>query len=59
VIINDRQTIKREERDQEKEEILHDRAYEEKKRKIDELKRLRDTGVITEEEYKEKLFELL
>ncbi len=42
-----------------KEEIMENRAYEEKKKKIEDLKRLRDSGMITEEEYKEKLFELL
>lgn len=41
------------------EEVMQDRAYEEKKRKIEELKQLRDSGAITEEEYKQKLFELL
>lgn len=42
-----------------KEEIMENRAYEEKKKKIEDLKRLRDAGMISEEEYKEKLFELL
>lgn len=42
-----------------REEVLHNAEYEEKKRRIDELKALRDSGAITEEEYKEKLFELL
>ncbi len=42
-----------------REEIKEDRAYSEKKRRIEELKALRDSGAITEEEYKEKLFELL
>ena len=41
------------------EEIMQDQAYEEKKRKIEELKSLRDNGIISEEEYKERLFELL
>ena len=59
IVMNDRADLRREAKEQEKEEILHNRAYEEKKRKIEELKRLRDNGTITEEEYKEKLFELL
>ncbi len=41
------------------EEVVENRAYEEKKQKIEELKQLRDSGIITEEEYKERLFELL
>ena len=59
VIINDKTELRREARLEEKEEILRDKVYEEKKAKIEELKKLRDTGIITEEEYKEKLFELL
>lgn len=59
IVMNDRADLRREAKEQEKEEILHNREYEEKKRKIEELKRLRDNGTITEEEYKEKLFELL
>ncbi len=42
-----------------KEEIKEEKAYEEKRKKIEELKRMRDNGDITEEEYKEKLFDLL
>lgn len=41
------------------EECVEANEMEEKKRKIEELKRLRDEGVITEEEYKQKLFEIL
>lgn len=42
-----------------REEVQETQAYELKKKKIEELKALRDSGAITEEEYKEKLFELL
>lgn len=42
-----------------KEEVLETKEMEEKKKRIDDLKRLRDAGIISEEEYKEKLFELL
>lgn len=59
VIINDKTQLRRETRQEQKEEVLRDKAYEEKKAKIEELKRLRDSGVITEEEYKNRLFELL
>lgn len=59
IIINDKTELRREAKIEEKEKILRDKAYEEKKAKIEELKRLRDTGVITEEEYKDRLFELL
>lgn len=55
IIINDTEDL----RQQEREEIVRDKAYEEKKAKIEELKKLRDSGTISEEEYKEKLFELL
>lgn len=59
IVMNDKSDLRREAKEQEKEEILHNRAYEEKKKKIEDLKRLRDNGIITEEEYKERLFELL
>ncbi len=59
IIINDKSELRREAKQEEKEEILRDKAYEEKKAKIEELKRLRDSGAITEEEYRDRLFELL
>lgn len=59
VVINDKAELRREAKQEEKEEVLRDKAYELKKLKIEELKKLRDSGAITEEEYKEKLFELL
>ncbi len=59
VVINDKSELRREQKQEQREEVLRDRAYEEKKAKIEELKKLRDTGVITEEEYKNKLFDLL
>ena len=46
-------------RQEQKEYQAENKAYEEKKRKIQELQKLRDEGTITEEEYKEKLFEIL
>lgn len=55
VVINDRSELRREE----KQEIKEDEAYEQKKKRIEELKKMRDSGVITEEEYKQKLFDLL
>ncbi|MBE7075857.1 MAG: SHOCT domain-containing protein [Clostridiales bacterium] len=42
-----------------KEEKVEERFYQDKKDKIESLKKLRDEGVITEEEYKQRLFELL
>lgn len=42
-----------------KEEVVENKQYEEKKEKIETLKKMRDDGLISEEEYKEKLFELL
>lgn len=59
IINNDRAELRREFEANLREEVLHNAAYEEKKHKIEELKKLRDAGTITEEEYKEKLFELL
>lgn len=41
------------------EERVESQKLEDKKRKIEELKRIRDEGAITEEEYKQKLFEIL
>ena len=59
IINNDREQLRREYQYSQQEEILHSAEYEQKKAKIEELKKLRDAGVITEEEYKEKLFDLL
>ena len=42
-----------------REEKMEEKAYEDKKRRIEDLKRLREQGLISEEEYREKLFELL
>ncbi len=52
IVINRPNEVKREEKQEEK-------AYEDKKKQIEDLKRLRDSGLISEEEYKQKLFELL
>lgn len=52
VVMNTRSEVRREER-------MENNAMEIKKRRIEELKKLRDEGAITEEEYKEKLFEIL
>ena len=59
VVINSASEVRRQEQEERKEEKLKEQAYEEKKRKIEDLKQLRDNGVLTEEEYKEKLFEIL
>ena len=52
IVMNTPNEVKREEKQEEK-------AYEDKKKQIEDLKRLRDAGIISEEEYKKKLFELL
>ncbi len=52
IVMNTRSEVRHEER-------MENNAMEIKKKKIEELKRLRDEGTITEEEYKEKLFEIL
>lgn len=52
VVMNTRSEVRHEER-------MENNAMEAKKKKIEELKRLRDEGAITEEEYKQKLFEIL
>ncbi len=59
IVMNRPSELRREQKVQDKETILSEKAYAEKVEKIEELKRLRDNGTITEEEYKEKLFELL
>jgi len=59
IINNSREEFRQATEESRREEVLHNAEYEEKKRRIDELKALRDSGAITEEEYKEKLFELL
>ncbi len=52
IVVNNPNEIKHEEKQETK-------AYEDKKKQIEDLKRLRDSGIISEEEYKQKLFELL
>ncbi len=52
IIINSPSEIRREER-------MEDRREEEKKRKIEELRKMKEDGVITEEEFNQKLMELL
>lgn len=59
VVMNTKSEIKQEEKEEEKKEQIKEQQLEEKKQKIEELKKMRDNGEITEEEYKEKLFELL
>jgi len=59
IINNSREEFRQATEESQREEVFHNAEYEEKKRRIDELKALRDSGAITEEEYKEKLFELL
>ncbi|MGN1201049.1 MAG: SHOCT domain-containing protein [Candidatus Caccovivens sp.] len=46
-------------REVKKEEKMEEREYEDKKKQIEDLKRMRDNGLISEEEYKQKLFEIL
>ena len=52
IVMNTRSEVRHEER-------VENQTMEEKKKKIEDLKRLRDEGAITEEEYKQKLFEIL
>lgn len=52
IVMNTRSEIRREEH-------AENQAMEQKKKRIEELQKLRDEGVITEEEYKQKLFEIL
>lgn len=59
VIMNTRSELRQEQKMQDQENKEKEREYELKKQKIEELKKMRDDGVITEEEYKQKLFELL
>lgn len=55
IIINSKDEMRAEQREQHRQDL----AYEQKKRMIEELKALRDSGTITEEEYKKRLFEIL
>lgn len=59
IVMNTRSEVRHEEKMEEKVNRSKEQALEVKKKKIEELKALRDSGVITEEEYKEKLFDLL
>lgn len=59
IVMNTKSEVKREERVEEMKKKAEEQFYEEKKKKIEDLKRLRENGLISEEEYKQKLFELL
>ena len=59
IVMNTHSEVRREQRFEERQQQASDAAYEEKKKQIEDLKRMRDNGIITEEEYKQKLFELL
>lgn len=52
IIINSASEIRQEER-------AEDRTKEEKRKKVEELRRLKEEGVITEEEFNKKLMDLL
>ncbi len=54
-----RQEDRMNERQQKEETIIVEQEYEDKKKQIEDLKRLRDNGIISEEEYKQRLFEIL
>ena len=55
IVMNNKAEMKQEE----KATVVKEKEYEEKKKRIEDLKRMRDNGLISEEEYKEKLFQLL
>ena len=57
--MNTKSEVRQEQRMEDQQAKAKEQEYEEKKRKIEELKQLRDSGAITEEEYKQKLFDLL
>lgn len=59
IVMNTKSEIRQEQKVEDQQAQAKEQEYEEKKKKIEELKRLRDNGLITEDEYKEKLFELL
>ncbi|MDE6583560.1 MAG: SHOCT domain-containing protein, partial [Clostridia bacterium] len=63
IVMNTKSELRQEDRKAEKEQqeevIVQEQQYEDKKKQIEDLKRLRDNGIITEEEYKERLFEIL
>lgn len=59
IIMNTRSEVRQEQRMEDQQAKAKEQEYDEKKRKIEELKQLRDSGAITEEEYKQKLFDLL
>lgn len=59
IVMNTKSEIRKEQKVEETEIKQKEQMYEEKKKKIEDLKRLRDNGLISENEYKQKLFELL
>ncbi len=63
IIMNSKSELRQEdrmsERQQKEETVIVEQEYEDKKKRIEDLKRLRDNGIISEEEYKERLFEIL
>ena len=52
IVMNTAREVRQEERQEQKD-------LDTKKKQIEDLKRLRDAGIITEEEYKQKLYEIL
>lgn len=59
IIINSKSDIRNEMREEQKQQERQEQIYEDKKKQIEDLKRLREAGMISEEEYKQKLFEIL
>lgn len=59
VIINDKTEMKEEIKKTQQEQKQKEQDFAVKKQKIEDLKKLRDAGVLTEDEYKQKLFEIL
>ena len=59
IVMNSKSELREEARVEDAQNKQKEQAYEEKKQKIEELQKLRDSGQISEEEYKKRLFELL
>ncbi len=59
IVMNTKSELREEARVEDAQNKQKEQEYEEKKQKIEELQKLRDSGQITEEEYKKRLFELL
>ena len=59
VVMNSKSDILREQREERREELKEQESLEEKQKEIAHLRSLKDQGIITEEEFNERMLDLL